>query len=217
MTFVWAPPETLGPVPEYSGWRPSPEAEATYCYLLGLYLGDGCLARSGKHRHRLVLTLDRAYPEIVDRAAAAMERLFPGIHVCRHDRPGCVAVYANHRAWPHAFPQDGPGRKHTRLIELADWQRDLCAAHPRALISGLIHSDGSRVINRFSTRLPSGRVGRYEYVRYFFTNYSTDIQRIFCDHCAMLGIRCTRSSFKNISVSHRDSVALLDQFVGPKT
>jgi len=28
------------------------------------------------------------------------------------------------------------------------------------LIRGLIHSDGSRVINRFSTRLPSGRVGQ---------------------------------------------------------
>jgi hypothetical protein len=59
-------------------------------------------------------------------------------------------------------------------------------------------------------------VARYAYSRYFFTNYSTDIQRIFCDHCELLGIRWTQSSFKNISISRRDSVALLDAFVGPK-
>jgi hypothetical protein len=73
------------------------------------------------------------------------------------------------------------------------------------------------VINRFSTKLPSGRVRKDAYPRYFFTNYSGDIRRIFCDHCELLGIRWTRSSFKNISVSHRDSVALLDEFVGPKS
>ena len=202
--------------PDHTGWRPPDTAVDAYCYLFGLYLGDGCLCRSGKHRHRLVVTLDRTYPRIIDQACQAIERLFPGIHVCRNDRPGCVAVCANHAAWPHALPQDGPGRKHKRKIELAEWQRELCAAHPRELIRGLIHSDGSRVINRFSVALPTDRIETYEYVRYFFTNYSADIRRIFCDHCELLGIRWTQSSFKNISVAHRDSVAILDEFVGPK-
>lgn len=76
--------------------------------------------------------------------------------------------------------------------------------------------DGSRCINRFRTKLPSGRVAQYEYVRYFFTNYSADIRGIFCEHCELLGIDWTQSSFKNISVAHRDSVAILDSFVGPK-
>ena len=88
--------------------------------------------------------------------------------------------------------------------------------HPKALIRGLIHSDGSRVINRFKTLLPSGRVAEYAYVRYFFTNYSADIQRILCEHCDLLGIHWTHSSFKNISIAHRDSVAILDSFIGPK-
>jgi hypothetical protein len=41
-------------------------------------------------------------------------------------------------------------------------------------------------------------------------------RQIFCDHCELLGIRWTRSNARNISVSDRESVALLDQFVGPK-
>jgi hypothetical protein len=71
-------------------------------------------------------------------------------------------------------------------------------------------------MNRFQVHLPSGRVGTYEYVRYFFTNYSADIRAIFCEHCDLLGIRWTQSSFKNISIAHRESVAILDEFIGPK-
>lgn len=99
---------------------------------------------------------------------------------------------------------------------LADWQREITHDHPEALLRGLIHSDGSRCINRFKTRLPRGRVAEYAYPRYFFTNVSDDIRGIFAEHCELLGIRCTRSNSKNLSVSHRDSVALLDAFVGPK-
>jgi hypothetical protein len=64
---------------------------------------------------------------------------------------------------------------------------------------------------------PKRAVGDYAYVRYFFTNYSADIRDIFCEHCDLLGIRWTQSSFKNVSIAHRDSVALLDSFVGPKS
>jgi hypothetical protein len=213
-SLIDEPPGRIQP-PDYTDWRPQLEAEPAYCYLLGLYLGDGSLAHHG-NASRLTLSLDKSYPKIIQRASLAIAELFPKINVCHHDRPGCIAVAASHAAWRHAFPQDGPGRKHHRLIELTDWQAKLCAQHPRSFIRGLIHSDGSRVVNRFSTRLPSGRVGHYAYVRYFFTNYSADIRRIFCDHCDLLGIRWTQSSFKNISVANRSSVAILDQFVGPK-
>jgi hypothetical protein len=127
-----------------------------------------------------------------------------------------VKVYASTSIWLVAFPQHRPGRKHRRPIRLGTWQREITHSHPKALIRGLIHSDGLRCINRFKTKLPSGRVGEYEYVRYFFTNYSADIRGIFCEHCDLLGIRWTQSSFKNISIAHRHSVALLDEFVGPK-
>jgi len=39
---------------------------------------------------------------------------------------------------------------------------------------------------------------------------------IFCEHCELLGIRWTQSNPRNISISHRKSVALMDEFIGPK-
>jgi hypothetical protein len=104
-----------------------------------------------------------------------------------------------------------------RTISLVEWQLELTRQYPRELLRGLIHSDGCRTINRFETKLPSGRVAHYEYPRYFFSNLSADIRRIFCDHCDLLGIRWTQSNSRNSSIAHRDSVALLDEFIGPKT
>jgi hypothetical protein len=72
-------------------------------------------------------------------------------------------------------------------------------------------------MNRFRTKLPSGRIVEYCYVRYFFTNYSSDIRQIFRDHCELLGIRVTQSNHRNLTVSHRKSVAILEGIVGPKT
>jgi hypothetical protein len=88
--------------------------------------------------------------------------------------------------------------------------------YPDHLIRGLIHSDGCRTENRFKTKLPNGRVAEYSYIRYFFTNLSADIRQIFIDHCGLLGIRVTQSNPRNLSVSHRDSVAILERIVGPK-
>jgi hypothetical protein len=128
-----------------------------------------------------------------------------------------VILQVSHPVWIPAFPQHGPGRKHKRTIELLPWQRELTTRYPEMLLRGLIHSDGCRTINRFRTLLLSGRVAEYEYPRYFFSNLSADIRRIFTDHCELLGIRWTQSNPRNISISHRYSVALLDSFVGPKT
>ena len=46
---------------------------------------------------------------------------------------------------------------------------------------------------------------------------SADIRRIFVEHCELLGIRVTQSNHRNLTVSHRDSVAILEEIVGPKT
>ena len=67
-----------------------------------------------------------------------------------------------------------------------------------------------------TTRLPSGRDATYSYPRYFFSNESADIRSIFCEYCDRLGLRWTQSNRRNISIAHRDSVAKLDEFVGPK-
>lgn len=206
--FVLAEEEQL---PE---WRP---AEAgVYAYLLGIYLGDGTIAAHSRRCFGLHVTLDDAYPTVVAEVEAAMACV-SGRRVGRHQRPGNhgMHLYSYSPIWPRAFPQHGPGRKHTRKIELAGWQEELIDRDPRPLLRGLIHSDGCRCINRFSVQLKGGP-REYEYPRYFFTNYSADIRGIFCRYCDRLGIRWSQSSFKNISVSHRDSVAILDSFAGPK-
>jgi hypothetical protein len=188
-----------------------------YCYLLGLYLGDGHIAAWPGRSASLRLTLDACYPTVIAGAKNVIARTAPGAVVRQFHKRGCIVVYASDVVWTVAFPQHGPGRKHMRRIELVGWQRELTAQHPKALVRGLIHSDGCRTVNRFSTRLPSGRVGEYAYPRYFFSNLSEDVRRIFCRHCELLGVRWTQSNPRNISIADRTSVALLDSFVGPKS
>jgi len=185
--------------------------------LLGLYLGDGCITRASTGSSVIAITLDKRYPGIVAQALSTLRTTFPETpaHCYGHKR-GCFLVQMSHPSLPAAFPQHGPGRKHLRCVALTDWQLGLTRRAPEALLGGLIHSDGARCVNRFDTELPSGRVAHYEYPRYFFSNLSSDIRGIFCDHCDLLGIRWTQSRHRNISISNRSSVALLDSFLGPK-
>jgi hypothetical protein len=192
-----------------------PLSRIAYSYLLGIYLGDGHVSRHG-NTWGLTVALDLRYPAVIEECARAMEACLPKTPGRRDRGDGAVRLVSYRRDWPNLFPQHGPGRKHTRKIELVPWQSEITHAHAKEFLRGLIHSDGSRCMNRFSVKLPSGRVARYEYPRYFFTNYSSDIRRIFCEHCELLGIRWTQSNARNISVSHRDSVALMDEFIGPK-
>jgi hypothetical protein len=195
-------------------WRP-PDPWA-YCYLLGLYLGDGHIVTWAGRAASLRLTLDAGYPTVIAAAKNAITRTARDATVRHFRRPGCLVVHATHVVWPVAFPQHGPGRKHLRRIELVSWQRELTAKHPKALVRGLIHSDGCRTMNRFSVRLPSGRVGEYAYPRYFFSNLSEDVRRIFSSHCELIGVRWTQSNARNVSIADRRSVAILDSFVWPK-
>jgi hypothetical protein len=183
-----------------------------------MYLGDGCICVTPRVCY-LRVSLDALYPSVVAECADAMRVVMPGIAVRIHPRPGArmVNVDSHTRRWPDAFPQHGRGRKHERPIVLADWQQEIVDRFPEQFLRGLIHSDGCRTINRFKTKLPSGRVGEYEYARYFFSNLSADIRALFCGSCDQLGIRWTQSNPRNISVSHRTSVARLDEFVGAKS
>jgi len=187
-----------------------------YAYVLGMYLGDGCIA-GPKKTPQLKITLDAKYPGIITTCAEALERMSPNKVSIRKQNVGeCFQVYSGWKLWPVLFPQHGPGRKHTRPIVLTNWQWDLVRHHREQFVRGLIHSDGCRTVNRFTTKLPSGRVAEYEYVRYFFSNESAEIRRLFCTVCEELGVRWTQSNRRNISVSHRDSVAVLERVVGPK-
>ncbi|ARF61153.1 MULTISPECIES: helix-turn-helix domain-containing protein [Streptomyces] len=194
--------------------------EHAYAYLLGLYLGDGHISHPSAHRApSLMITLDDAWPGIQDEAEAALRRVFPQNATCRVRRTGChnIKVYSKHLVC--YFPQHGPGRKHERGTVLEPWQQKIVDAHPWQLVRGLVHSDGCRLTN-WTTRVVGGERKRYEYPRYWFTNVSDDIRRIYTDTLDALGVvwtHCTRAGKPyNISVARRASVALMDAHVGPK-
>jgi hypothetical protein len=187
---------------------PTPE----YPYLLGLYLGDGSIARFPR-TYRLTIYLDRAYPGIVEECRAAMATVMAPRKASVFQRPDDETdeVHSYSRAWPCLFPQHGSGKKHLREIRLVDWQCEIVEPDPRPLLRGLIHSDGSRHFNTIKHPRKT-----YRYLRYEFTNLSADIKQIFCDACDLLGVRWRVMNTKTISVARRQSVDKLDEFIGPK-
>jgi hypothetical protein len=189
----------------------------SYVYLLGIYLGDGCISPHPRGVFKLRVVLDAAYPKIVEEVAAAMQALSPANNVrtaTRYEKDSneneyasCMEVYAYSRAWPCLFPQHGPGRKHDRRIVLSSWQQALVAKAPELLLRGLIQSDGCRFIN-------TGK-GGWVNPRYSFSNASDDIRRIFVAACNLLELHTTTAP-RTVYVSRKADVARMDEFVGPK-
>jgi hypothetical protein len=183
-----------------------------YAYLLGAYLGDGTVARNTTS-HLLRVSLDAAYPGIIREVQAATEAVCgrPAHAYPASDGLNWVNVTSYWKSWPCLLPQHGPGRKHSRKIELADWQQEIVDAEPGAFLRGLIHTDGWRGVNEVHVK------GRdYEHPRYQFSNRSDDIRGLFTQTCDRLGVEWRRWGRRHISVAKRDSVALLDRFVGLK-
>src|SRR6266545_941874 len=207
-------PDFDGPVKAHGPRRTCPVCrgdptalpQTAYTYLLGLYLGDGCLSMHPREVYKLRIVCANAYPELMRRCELAMAEVLPN-KVGRAAKIGCteVASYSTH--WICLFPQHGPGRKHERKIELTAWQQELIDRDPRPLLEGLLHSDGCRVQNW---------VNGTPYPRYHFTNWSADILAIFGRACDALGIEWRPHNRVSLSVARRASVALLDEFVGSK-
>jgi hypothetical protein len=190
--------------------------EEAYAYLLGMYLGDGCLSLHPRNVYRLRIFCDLKYTDIINEIAThiVIVRGVDGVGFA--PQKGCVEVSSSWKHWPCLFPQHGPGRKHNRRIELAPWQEEVVTTHPKKLIRGLIHSDGTRHINEVPRRLASG-IKKYRYSRYIFTNASTDILGIFTHALDLLGVHWTQTSARDISVARREDVTFLDTFVGAKS
>ncbi|MGW7229145.1 transcriptional regulator [Streptomyces cyaneofuscatus] len=195
------------------------EDPSAYAYLLGLYLGDGCISAAKRGVYSLRIACADAWPGLIDACAEAVQIARPHNKVCRVASQGCQYVTSFSKHWPCLFPQHGPGKKHDRRIILEPWQQQIVDAHPWEFIRGLFHSDGCRIIN-WATRMVRGERKRYEYPRYFFSNKSDDIRRLFSDTLTAVGVEWTAlargSDPYNISVARRASVALMDAHVGPK-
>ncbi|MFH9588323.1 helix-turn-helix domain-containing protein [Streptomyces luteogriseus] len=208
--------DRLEPRPRLPHPAPGPPSdESAYAYLLGLYLGDGCISAHPRGGYYLRIACADAWPGLIEECREAIAKACPGVGVYVVQKQGCVAVTSYSRSWPVLFPQHGPGKKHGRLIVLEPWQQGIVDAHPWEFIRGLIHSDGCRITN-WTTRIVDGRRKRYEYPRYFFTNLSADIIRLFTAALDQVGVEWKKATPGNISVARKASVALMDAHVGPK-
>jgi hypothetical protein len=206
----------LEPLPRTMAPDPGPPADQrTYAYLLGLYLGDGCISAHPRSGHYLRIACANSWPGLIDACEAAMRAINPSGRSHRVQAQGYVSVVSYSKHWPLHFPQHGPGKKHERHITLEPWQQAIVDAHPWEFIRGLIHSDGCRITN-WTTRIVGGRRKRYEYPRYFFTNLSADITRLFTAALDQVGVEWKKANTRNISVARKASVALMDAHVGPK-
>ena len=182
--------------------------QGPYAYLLGLYLGDGCLSLVRGGVYRLRITLDKKYPQIIGECRSAAALVLPN-KVGQIDRQGCVEVYSNSKHWGCLFPQHGRGPKHLRPIVLADWQHDVALTrYPHLFLRGLIQSDGWRGTNRIG--------GRYEYPQYQFSNRSADIRELFGAACDRMGIYSRQNGRWHVVVARRADVARMDLIVGKK-
>lgn len=197
----------LGDCDVCSGRLPHPP-ETPYAYLLGLYLGDGCISKCPR-TYRIRIALDLRYPGIIKECVAALEAIRPGKRAGQgqYQASRCVEVgmYWNH--WPCLIPQHGPGRKHLRRIVLEPWQQAIVGRQHMAFLRSLIHSDGCRVIANDRGVMS---------VRYHFSNKSEDIKGLYCASLDALGIGWTRPCDQQIAVYRKESVAKLDRFIGPK-
>lgn len=180
----------------------------SYSYLLGLYLGDGCISRS-RRVWALRITLDKKYPGIIEAAVRAIDEVLGRKGAGAYPRKtGCTDVVSTSKHWPSLFPQHGPGKKHDRLIRLESWQQALVDEATEDFVRGLIDSDGCRVVanDRGVASL-----------RYHFTNHSEDIRDLFTGALDSLGITWTRNSRYMIAIYRKAATARLDEFVGPKS
>src|SRR5688572_21975508 len=71
---------------------------ADYVYVLGLYLGDGCISAAPRNVWRLRIFQDLRYPELISECARAMHRV-SGRATGLMSRSGCCEMYSNWKHW----------------------------------------------------------------------------------------------------------------------
>lgn len=110
--------------------------DAAYSYLLGLYLGDGCISRN-RRVWRLRIVLDLKYPGIINRCCEAIDAVMPGQHAAVMRKPTrCVEVAQYSNTGPASFPSTAPvesttgrsGSSHGRKPSSTRKPKNSCAA-----------------------------------------------------------------------------------------
>lgn len=176
-----------------------------YSYILGLYLGDGCINKFARTK-RLNVSCDEKYPELNNHISNMFEYLFGSpVKIIHKKNSKCIDICYSNCNLGLLFPQDGKGKKHDRCIYLTEWQRGII--NFKFLLVGLFHSDGC-----FYKR------PNWNKYYYSFVNKSPDIINIFSECLTHFnihhGIVDRKGCIFNINV-YRDSDKL-KELIGTK-
>lgn len=199
----------------------SEEQRAAYAYILGQYLGDGCIDLGPRNVYRMRIASDCKYPNIIKEIKDKMQTILPSNKplsnvVMNNGNPSCDHVTIYSKKLKDMFPQHALGKKHDREIKLTDWQQSIVNSYSREFIRGLIHSDGCRFF-----------VTKANQYWYQFTNVSLDILYIYKETLDKLNVshRTTKRKITgkmkhhsyNVITTRKNDVQILDSFIGPKT
>ncbi len=174
---------TYIPIDDPNKYLDTIEKRKAYSFSLALYFCDGYISTYKTYKAaRLQLVNDNQYPLDTLEWQQNIQTIFPDNKVSLYRRLSSNAtdVQMYSRKLPDLFPQLGPGKKHDRKIELADWQRVIIEEHPEQFIRACFQTDGCIYLQK---------VGKYAYKRYTFVNKSKDITEIFLYALSLLGIK----------------------------
>lgn len=184
--------------------------ENAYSYVLGLYLGDGCISEL-KRTHKLRIFQDQKYQNLIKQHVCALKNLFPDNKVSVRYRNNCAVILVYSCKLLDYFPQHGAGKKHLRKIKLKRWQNKIINKYPWEFLRGLYQSDGCRYINK---------IKKYRYVNYQFTNKSIDIINLWISVAKKLlllpRLRYRKNGTMDIFHSKRRDVKILESHFGIK-
>lgn len=184
--------------------------EPEYAFILGFYLGDGYInGFKNRNTQKLRLYNDSKYPILNDLILKSLRSIFPNrkSYIYKQKQHNCCEISVYDPNLSIIFPQHGKGKKHERKIELNSLQENIVSNYPKEFLRGLLMSDGCRYVSN-------------GYIMYQFTNKSKDLINIFIKYASLLGLK-TRivkkpDGSQNVFITTRNSVNILETFVGPK-
>lgn len=206
------PRNSYQPITDFNEYLDTEEKRKAYAFILGVYLCDGHICTSKLLRApALRLTNDIKYIKNTQEWIDNISVLLPENSINKHRHSKCnanlITVYS--RKLVDLFPQHGPGKKHQRKLELAEWQRTIINKYPSEFLRACFQSDGCIYT------LKNG--GRY----YSFSNMSEDIMDWFLSALSSIGInkqktRSVKSKIFIVQISKKSDVEILQSIIAYK-
>ena len=177
-----------------------------YSFILGLYLGDGCISPN-RTSYKLRITQDDKYPNLKNIINYRVNNFFTNKSFMQNRKKNCSDIGVNDKNLPLYFPQHGKGKKHDRKIELVDYQKD--NLDYKEFLRGLWVTDGSYYL------------AQKKYECYNFTNKSTDIIALFEECLSQFNIGYRTRMKKNgvwlVEITKKTEVLKMKDLVGIKS